>query len=377
MGCDQEWVQAVVAALPRAAIVQGGDERVIAVNRRFTEMFGLDGREVDLTPGAPLDPVVEAVCARFAARPDWVVDTVHAIAARKVHRAAEIELVDGRTVRRDVEPLYDRSGAVVGSLWTAEDISAAKRREHALERDNQALAELARQRNDFLAAASHNLRTPLTSILGFCALLADPAGGPLEAGQREFLDAIARNARRMEREITALMDTTAMRAPQLALEFGPVDVGRMLTQAVLDRMATTAAAGVFTVLDAQAGPALHGDEHRLAAVLANLLENAAKFTPPGGRIRVTAEAGAGEWTVAVADTGIGVPEQYREEIFSGFTRAPNAEDGGFAGTGLGLAFSRAIARRHGGDLTVGPAAGGGAVFTLRLPLGGPDAGAGR
>lgn len=147
----------------------------------------------------------------------------------------------------------------------------------------------------------------------------------------------------------------------------------MLTHAVLDRIATTEAAGVFVVLDASPGPPLHGDELRLEHVLANLLENAAKFTPPGGTVTVTAAPDGDHWTVDVADTGIGVPEDYREEIFSGFVRAPNAENGGFAGTGLGLALSRDIVRRHGGDLTVAdaPDGEGGAVFTVRLPVTGP------
>lgn len=367
-------VQAVLEALPRAAIVQSGDEQVIAVNRRFTDMFGLDAVGVAHTPGAPLGPVVEAVCATFAERPAWVVDTAHAIAARRIHRTAEIPLKDGRIIRRDVEPLYDPDRNLLGSLWTAEDVTEEKRRAHALERDNRTLAELAGQRNEFVALASHSLRTPLASVISFCELLADPVSGPLTAEQREFLDAVHRNARRMERVITTLMETTRMRAPQLNLEFGQVDVPRMLTHAVLDRIATTEAAGVFVVLDAAPGPPLHGDELRLEHVLANLLENAAKFTPPGGTVTVTSAVDGDHWTVDVADTGIGVPADYREEIFSGFVRAPNAENGGYPGTGLGLALSRDIVRRHGGDLFVADAPGGeegGAVFTVRLPVAGP------
>ncbi|MFI6469590.1 ATP-binding protein [Streptomyces sp. NPDC050516] len=365
-------LQAVLEALPRAAIVQGGDDIVIAVNRRFTDMFALEGR-VETTPGAPLGPVVDAVCDTFAERPAWVVDTTHAIAARHIHRAAEIPLTDGRVIRRDVEPLYDVDGVPFGSLWTAEDITEDKRREHALERDNAALAELAGQRNEFLALASHSLRTPLTSILSFCELLAEPASGPLDADQQALLAAIRRNAARMEGVMTTLMNTARLRSPQLKLEFDRVDIARMLQHAVLDRMSTTSRAGVFVALRCAEGPPLHGDEHRLEHVLANLLENAAKFTPPGGRIDVDAAPHGDQWHIDVADTGIGVPEQYREEIFSGFVRAPNAETGGFPGTGLGLTISREIVRRHGGELTVSAAESGGAVFGIRLPVAGPTA----
>ncbi|MFD9791019.1 ATP-binding protein [Streptomyces sp. NPDC059070] len=362
-------LQAVLEALPRAAIVQGGDEHVVAVNRRFVEMFDL--AEVDHAPGAPLTPVVDAVVAHFAERPAWLVEGTAAIVARRVHRAAEVSLVDGRTVRRDVEPLFDPDGRPFGSLWTAEDITEQKRREHALRRDNEAFAELARRRNEFLASASHNLRTPLTSIISFCDLLADPASGSLGPDQRAFLDTIRRNAVRMASVVTTLLDTTRMRAPQPLLEFGRVDVPRMLEHAVLDHAPALGAADLFTVLDCAPGPALYGDEHRLEQVLANLLENAAKFTPPGGSVRVEAAPDGDSWRIAVRDTGIGVPEEYREEIFAGFVRAPNAERGGYPGTGLGLAFSRDVVRRHGGDLGVTGAPGGGALFVVRLPVDGP------
>ncbi|MGH4028569.1 ATP-binding protein [Actinomycetota bacterium Odt1-20B] len=363
-------LQAVLEALPRAAIVQGGDDVVVNVNRRFVEMFGLEGR-VDYAAGAPLGPVVDAVVETFAERPDWIVDTTHAIAARLIHRAAEIPLTDGRVIRRDVEPLYGPDGSPFGSLWTAEDITEERRREHALHRDNIELEELVRQRSEFLASASHSLRTPLTSVLSFCDLLTDPASGPLTDDQRDFLAAIRRNAERMERVMTTLMNATRMRISELPLEFGTVDVPRMLTHAVLDQESATAEAGVFVVLRCAEGPPLRGDEHRLEHAFANLLDNAAKYTPPGGRVEIDAAVDGPHWRVDVADTGIGVPESFREEIFSGFVRAPNAERGGYPGTGLGLMLSREIVRRHGGDLTVADAPGGGTVFTLTLPVAGP------
>ncbi|WEB38826.1 HAMP domain-containing histidine kinase [Streptomyces yunnanensis] len=106
-----------------------------------------------------------------------------------------------------------------------------------------------------------------------------------------------------------------------------MDVARLVEHAVRDRMPTLTAAGVFTVLRCAPGPALHGDEHRLAQALDNLLENAAKFTPSGGEVEVGAAADGDTWRIVVADTGIGVPESHREEIFSGFVRAPNAPTG--------------------------------------------------
>ncbi|WP_079110494.1 PAS domain-containing sensor histidine kinase [Streptomyces roseifaciens] len=341
----QALLDALLEALPSGAAVQSPDGQVLAANGRFHRMFDLDGRTALAPGGVP--------------------------GGRHVHRTAEIPLPDGRTLRRVIEPLR-HEGTYLGALWTYDDITERKRRERDLERDNVALTELARQRNAFTAAASHELRTPLTSIISFCGLLTDPAFGALTHEQASFLEAVRRNADRMQRVISDLLLTTRMRATAgLEPEFGAVEVDRMLLDAVLDRMGTAREAGLFTVLECTAGPVLRGDRHRLQNVLANLLENAAKYTPTGGRISVTAAPRGEFWEIEVADTGIGVPEEFREEIFNGFVRAPNARTGGYPGTGLGLAISRAIVQLHGGTITVGDAAGGGASFLIRLPVAGP------
>ncbi|MCA6094997.1 sensor histidine kinase [Streptomyces sp. SCA3-4] len=366
---DRDRLRAVLEALPAGALLQSPADEVLAVNREFVRMFDLEGR-VDLSPGAPMEPVAPLVRAFFAAGHAGPGTPGGILSGRHVHRVAEIPLTDGRVIRRQVEPLRD-GGAYLGSLWVFADISDAKRRERDLERDNRTLTELARQRNAFTAAASHELRTPLTSISSFGELLADPAFGSLTTEQASFLDAIRRNAERMQRVISDLLLTTRMRAAGPELEFAPVDVPRMLEDAVMDQIDAIGRAGLFTVLDCAPGPALRGDRHRLQHVLGNLLENAAKFTPPGGRITVTAAPRGVHWDIEVADTGIGVPEHSRHEIFTGFVRAPNARTGRYPGTGLGLAIARTVVEQHGGTITVGGREGEGAVFRIRLPIAGP------
>ncbi|GHC50903.1 sensor histidine kinase [Streptomyces cinnamoneus] len=366
---DRDRLRAVLEALPAGALLQSPADEVLAVNRKFVRMFDLEGR-VDLSPGAPMEPVAPLVRAFFAPGHFGPGTPGGILSGRHVHRVAEIPLTDGRVIRRQVEPLRD-GGAYLGSLWVFADISDAKRRERDLERDNRTLTELARQRNAFTAAASHELRTPLTSISSFGELLADPAFGSLTTEQASFLDAIRRNAERMQRVISDLLLTTRMRAAGPELEFAPVDVPRTLEAAVMDQIDAIGRAGLFTVLDCAPGPALRGDRHRLQHVLGNLLENAAKFTPPGGRITVTAAPRGVHWDIEVADTGIGVPEHSRHEIFTGFVRAPNARTGGYPGTGLGLAIARTVVEQHGGTITVGGREGEGAVFRIRLPLAGP------
>ncbi|MEV4433393.1 HAMP domain-containing sensor histidine kinase [Streptomyces sp. NPDC049585] len=340
----QAVLQAVLEALPGGALLQGPTDEVLAVNRRFTELFGVPG------PGSGAAPT----------------PGVH------VHRVAELPLADGRVIRREVEPL--RAGdAYLGALWVFTDITAAKRRERDLERDNRALTELARQRNTFTAAASHELRTPLSSISSFGELLADPSFGALTDEQQSLLQAIRRNAERMQRVISDLLLTTRMRAPggEPGLELGDVDVPQLLLDALLEHMPAIERAGLFAALDCEPGPPLRGDAHRLRHVLGNLLENAAKFTPPGGRIGITAALRGVHWDIEVTDTGIGIPEESRHEIFTGFVRAPNARSGGYPGTGLGLAIARTVVELHAGTITAGGRAGEGATFRIRLPVAGP------
>lgn len=204
-GDDRARLEALLHTLPLAAVFVGVDDRVVGANERFARLFRLAGR-VDLSPGAPLGPVVDAVAELYARpyreryerprpaphpqpgpapAPDAPTRTDAAETAapagaveapRSVHRSAELPLTDGRVIRRQLEPLRHR-GRLLGTLWTAQDVTARKRAERDLERDNRTLSELIRHRSAFAASASHELRTPLAAILSFWQLLATPASG--------------------------------------------------------------------------------------------------------------------------------------------------------------------------------------------------------
>lgn len=370
----------VLNAIPEGALVAGPDRRIIAVNDRFVEMCGLE--DVDTSAGAPTAPVIDAVerllpAEEFAAL---------RLRQRQFPRKAEIHFLDGRVIEGTCRPIHAEDH-LLGTLWLIEDITETRRRESDLRQHIATLGELARSRAEFVAQTSHELRTPLATVLSFCELLADPSTGPLTSTQRDCVDAVHRNALRMQDMADGLLHAYAAAASAAhdAPAFRPVDLPALVERLVADALPRATAEGVFVTLSCADGPRVTGDAGLLESAVAALLDNAVKFTPEGGTVALTVrpyEAGAGAaegagegpgWEVVVADTGIGVPRAFREEIFTEFVRAPNARRGGFPGTGLGLSVARDAVRLHGGTIAVHSAAGrgSGTIVVVHLPMGGP------
>ena len=254
--------------------------------------------------------------------------------------------------------LYDAQSAARGE---AEEANAAKAK--------------------FLRVMSHDLRTPLNSILGYTELLQGGYMGPLQPRQEEFLARIRASTEMMRAQIEEILEFARIEAGRIEIRPRDVAVGQ-----VLDRIAAmlgpqTTSKNIALVREpCPSGLAVRADEHRLVQVLMNLVNNAAKFTPSGGTIRMLAAAEGGTVHLTVADTGIGIPADKLESIFEPFVQvqAPlrTPEDGLTHGLGLGLAISRELARAMGGDLYAQPAPEEGSVFTLVLPQQASDAGRG-
>jgi PAS domain S-box-containing protein len=218
----------------------------------------------------------------------------------------------------------------------------------------------------FLSMMSHDLRTPLTTIKGNAQLLDEELLGPLTAEQREAVDAI-RSACRMQ--MTLISDI---------LEFARIDSGRVQvqTRTVLVADAVARAATLIGVQVSDAGlrlaaqlchaeTAVLADPDRLQQILLNLLTNAVKFTPAGGEIGVLCEEAEDRVRIRVRDTGIGIPPDHLQRIFSPFVQLES--DAARRGVGLGLAISRDLARAMNGDVTAESTPGVGSVFTIELP----------
>ena len=257
----------------------------------------------------------------------------------------------------------------------ARDITERKRSERERER-LLAEAEHAREqaeaasrvKDEFLSTLSHELRTPLTAIVGWIYLL---RGGRLdEPARARALDAIDRNAGAQEQVISDILDLSRIVGAKFRLEVRPIQVAPVVAAAIETLMAAANARGikVQAILDPSAG-LVSGDTDRLRQVVWNLVSNAIKFTPKGGRVTARVERVAPNVVITVEDSGGGISPQVLPHVFERFRQGDSSNTRNHGGLGLGLAVVRHLVELHGGQVTASSAGeGNGATFTVTLPL---------
>jgi signal transduction histidine kinase len=239
----------------------------------------------------------------------------------------------------------------------------------AYEAERETVEELRRLsalRADFVSLVSHELRSPMASLIGSAQTLRE-RWRELDAGQREsFLALIAHETSRLAALVEDVLDTSRIEAGTFTYTFGEVDLAGLVRAA-----AAAAESGqdeVAVRADVSGAlPSVQGDAERLRQVLSNLIDNAVKYSPAGGEVRVKTRAQNGRFEIAVSDRGPGIPPEQQRLIFEKFGRA-KLGDKTKPGTGLGLFIARSIAEAHGGAITVDSTPNRGATFTLTLPL---------
>jgi signal transduction histidine kinase len=242
----------------------------------------------------------------------------------------------------------------------------AEAMQELLARQNERLLELDKLKDEFISLVSHELRTPLTSIRGYLELLLDDSR--LDDEQQGFLGIIDRNSNRLLGLVSDLLMLTQIEAGGLQFDLGPVDLEEVVRESIETATPSAEAGGVELGLTVERLPAIRGHRLRLAQVLDNLISNALKFTPSGGRVDVRLSAADGTAVIEVQDTGLGIAEDEQQQLFERFFRSAQATRNAIPGTGLGLTISKAIVERHGGRIELESSEGVGTTVRVCLPL---------
>lgn len=232
---------------------------------------------------------------------------------------------------------------------------------------NQQLESASRLKSQFLANMSHELRTPLNSIIGYTQLVLDGIYGPVTDKQRDRLDKVARNGHNLLSLINDILDLSKIEAGQLILQPERVSVSELLQSITATFEPLAESKGIHFQVIYPDDAFLNADPVRARQILINLVANAVKFTRQG-EVTLTARQNGSMMSFAVADTGIGIPQDSLKLIFEEFRQVDNSTTREYEGTGLGLAITRRLAELHGGTVSVESTVGKGSTFTVTLPL---------
>jgi signal transduction histidine kinase/CheY-like chemotaxis protein len=313
------------------------------------------------------------------------------ISEQEIANSVNVNFSDGLTYevssKNIVSLLSGRQlNSIVGygsELWLmlATDVTEQQQLSKELAAKNADLIQMNRLKDEFLACISHELKTPLTAVLGLSRLLIDQQLGELNERQARYAGLIHQSGRHLMSVVNDILDLTRMETGQMELLLGSVKIKAVCEQALSESKAIHASSNKvqsekiheFTLLIEPGLEEIIADEQRLRQMLIHLLSNAFKFTEGGGKVGLRVNYWEGWVAFTVWDTGIGIPEHQQHLIFQKFQQLENPLTRQFEGTGLGLVLTRALARLHGGDVSFLSREGKGSQFTLLLPPSPPKA----
>ncbi len=336
--------EAVFASMIEGVVAVDREARVVAMNRAAADMFGVDA---DSARGRPVHELIRSV-------------SFHEVASSALESAgplgAEIRVAGWRDtiLEANGSPMKNDTGETVGAVVVLNDVTRLRR--------------LERVRRDFVANVSHELRTPVTSIKGFVETLRDETGG--DGGNTDrFLSIIIRHVDRLNAIIEDLLCLSRIEEDEgrtgLALE--SVLLTNVLTDAADECRPIAEERCVDVTVVADEGLEARLSRQLFKHAVVNLLDNAVRYSPRGGKVEVSALRDGGDTVVAVRDHGIGIAEEHQSRIFERFYQVDKSHSREVGGTGLGLSIARHIAGAHGGTLTVTSKLGQGSTFFLRVP----------
>ena len=330
-------------------------------NRGFSGAWGIDPEVLDGHPQA--EDLLRAI-ERNLADPESVSRLNQVIRAATLDRrksAGRIELADGRTLDFAGVPLPDGNG-----MLTVLDVTASQQAEEALRERNRALEEADAVMTRFLANMSYEFRTPLTSIGGFAELLTSGLGGDLSPQAQEYAQAISLSVEKLTEQVENVLDLSQSEAGLMPLRKTSVDLLPLITQVVREHEQAILDGGLTLDLKGNPEKSIEADPHQFRRAVAQLLDNAVKGTPKGGRILVEIGRKRGETRIVIADNGRGMSHYELARALEGIRMAPDGK-GIERRHGLGIPLARQLIEAHGGTLEIQSRKNAGTTVTITLP----------
>jgi signal transduction histidine kinase len=352
----------------RAATEQGGELAAARRTRRIRRGEGVVGQTaVTLEPVQVPDILPEGAYAS-PLRDNLVQSGIRAVLA--VPMLWEGRLIGSLVVSRNKPGTFPAQTIELLRTFATQSALAIQnaRLFHEIADKGRQLEAASRHKSEFLANMSHELRTPLNAIIGFSEVLNERMFGELNEKQDEYLKDIYASGQHLLSLINDILDLSKIEAGRMELELAEFSLPAAIDNALILVRERASRRGITMgcAVDDRVGM-IRGDERKVKQVLLNLLSNALKFTPEGGRIDVRAAVNDGMAEISVADTGVGIAPEDQEAIFEEFRQVGTA-DKKVEGTGLGLALSRKFIELHGGRIWVKSEVGKGSTFTFKLPL---------
>jgi PAS domain S-box-containing protein len=344
---DKKETEAVVRSIAEGLVVVDSEGKVIMMNPAAERLLGVSGKD---KMGRPISEGVKE-------------EQLISLAKAGIDQEErEIELISGqdetkKVLRASSAVIEDENGKTVGMVSVLSDITKQK--------------ELDQMKSNFVANVSHELRTPLVAMEKSISLILSKAAGEVTSDQQQFLDITQRNLKRLSLLINDLLDLSKLEVGKMQLRPEPASIEKIVNESVegLVIWANTKSINIEKRIS-EGLPELNVDSNRLIQVLNNLIGNAIKFTPSGGRITILAQHRPEQETieVSVEDTGIGIPQEDLPRVFSKFYQVGERAPTDISGTGIGLAISKEIVELHGGKIWAESEHGRGARFSFTLPL---------
>ena len=341
----QKMTDSALESLYDPVIVADAKGRIVHLNRAAEKLFGP-------APESPRPPIVEHI------GDERILKAIKKAIEQQTVSASEDETsivplkVEGGdiTYRLRATPMKEDDGTLLGSVVVLEDITHLK--------------QLDRLKTEFIGVASHELRTPITSLLLSNELMAEGAAGELNDQQKQLIAAQEQDLQRLERLTRELLDLTRLEAGQSPPRFEMIPAQQITHSAVQSVKNQADEKGVRLSEEAPADlPEVKADRSQVTRVIINLLNNAIRHTPSGGSVTLRATPSPNQVTFEVADTGEGIPSEYLAKIFDRFVQVPGATQGG---AGLGLSIAQRIVKAHGGVMQVRSELGKGSTFSFSL-----------